>query len=209
MLKSSTVGAYKAQYTPPTPTRRNSTVASRRRCVLGITLQAVLLVVEKIFADSSFYDEPQHKYPTIEEQIKMARRVAQSLTSPGNVKARGQRMFLRRKEKADHWAIDAFGPRPGLRRVAAARAAAAVAEASESESELPYYNPAPWATAPVGRSPWGGGGGSVTVNAWVPTASPAPWQPVRHVDAVPMPTHTGNVPPQVIDVKNINLQIKT
>jgi len=26
-----------AQYTPPTPTRRNSTVASRRRCVLGLT----------------------------------------------------------------------------------------------------------------------------------------------------------------------------
>ena len=30
-----------AQYTPPTPTRLNSTVVSRRRCVLGGTIEAV------------------------------------------------------------------------------------------------------------------------------------------------------------------------
>lgn len=37
---------------------------------------------KKIFADSSFYDDPKHRYPTIEEQIKMARKVAMSLTAP-------------------------------------------------------------------------------------------------------------------------------
>lgn len=163
---------------------------------------------KKIFADSSFYDEPEHKYPTIEEQIKMARRVAQSLMAPGNVKARGQRMFLRRREKADHWAADALGPRPpGLRRAAAARAAAvAAAEQSESDAELPYYNPAPWSSAAVGRSPWsqaGGGGGGAPSWTPKPAADTSPtsggkWQPVRHVEpARPMPQHGGNVAPQV------------
>lgn len=55
---------------------------------------------KKIFADSSFYDEPEHKYPTMEEQIKMARQVALSLSTADNVAARGQQMFRKRKEKA-------------------------------------------------------------------------------------------------------------
>jgi len=158
-------------------------------------------IVEKVFADSSFYDEPQHKYPTIEEQIKMARKVAQSLTSPGNVKARGQRMFLRRKEKADHWASDSFGPRQAVRRPVAARAAAVV-EHYETESEVPYYNPAPWSPT-GGRSPWAqaGRGAATTNSSWMPKAtdtSPSSvgrWQPVSHVES--MPKHSGNVAPQV------------
>jgi len=141
----------------------------------------------------------------------MARRVAQSLMAPGNVKARGQRMFLRRREKADHWTADALGPRPppGLRRAAAARAAAAVAaEQSESDAELPYYNPAPWssaAAAAAGRSPWsqaGAGAPSWTPKPGAADTSPTPggrWLPVRHVEpARPMPPpHSGNVAPQV------------
>jgi len=167
-----------------------------------------VLIVEKIFADSSFYDEPEHKYPTIEEQIKMARKVAQSLMAPGNVKARGQRMFLRRREKADHWTADALGPRgpPGLRRAAAARAAAAaVAEQHESDAELPYYNPAPWASAAAATawSPWSQAGGGSGGPSWTPKPPPPAdtsptsagmWRPVHHVEpARPMPTHSGNV----------------
>lgn len=166
-------------------------------------------IVGKIFADSSFYDEPEHKYPTIEEQIKMARKVAQSLTAPGNVKARGQRMFLRRREKADQWIADAFGPRQSIRRAAAARAAAAAEFMSELESELPYYNPAPWMASSSRPLPWAqAGGGPTPVNpSWSPKAadtSPSTsgnkWQPfaVRHVEpAAPMTKHSGNVPPQV------------
>jgi len=187
-------------------------------------LYNLLFIAEKIFADSSFYDEPEHKYPTIEEQIKMARKVAQSLTSPGNVKARGQRMFLHRKEKADHWTSDALGPRKTLRRMAASRAA--VAEPYESESELPYYNPAPW-SATASRSPWakaggGGGGGAVSTNpsfAWKPKpvdtspssgnkwqpvrhGEPTPSMPIRHVEPIPlMPKHSGNVPPPQVAFK--------
>lgn len=105
---------------------------------------------KKIFADSSFYDDPQHIYPTIEEQIKMARKVAQSLTSAGNVKARGQRMFMRRKEKADRWTIDTFMP-PSKR--GAAIPVGSFREGStgsDLDGELLYYNPTPWVAPPRG-----------------------------------------------------------
>lgn len=128
----------------------------------------------------------------------MARKVAQSLTSPGNVKARGQRMFLRRREKADHWTADSLAPRHTVRRVTAARAAF---EQPEFDAELPYYNPAPWSTS-AGRSPWI----PATNPSWVPKTadiSPPPplgvkLLPLRHVEpSRSTPRHGGNVPPQV------------
>ena len=61
------------------------------------------MFVEKLFGDSAFYDDPDHKYPTIEEQVKMARKVAMSLTAPANVQARGHRMFVKRQKKAVKW----------------------------------------------------------------------------------------------------------
>lgn len=61
---------------------------------------------KRLYADSSFYEDPEHKYPTIEEQIKMARKVAILLTSPVNKNAKGQRMFLKRKEQSSKWIID-------------------------------------------------------------------------------------------------------
>jgi len=48
----------KAQYTPPTPTRRNCRVESRRRCVLGITLPQVDGVERYTF-------EPSQAVPTL------------------------------------------------------------------------------------------------------------------------------------------------
>jgi len=73
-----------------------------------------------------FYDDPEHKYPTIQEQIKMARMVAQSLTAPVNVTARGQRMFMKRKEKSSIWSID----NPSYHR--------------DNTGDDLYYNPTPW-----------------------------------------------------------------
>eukprot|EP00918_Siedleckia_nematoides_P080813 GHVU01177284.1.p1 GENE.GHVU01177284.1~~GHVU01177284.1.p1 ORF type:complete len:849 (+),score=117.59 GHVU01177284.1:190-2736(+) len=58
---------------------------------------------KKMFADSAFYDDAEHRYPTIEEQVKMARKVAFSLESPANQAARGHNMFMKRKMKADRW----------------------------------------------------------------------------------------------------------
>ncbi|ELT99795.1 hypothetical protein CAPTEDRAFT_228680 [Capitella teleta] len=86
------------------------------------------LLAKKLFGDSAFYDDPDHKYPTIEEQIKMARRVALSLTAPQNLKARGHTMFVKRAERADKWSTDhPGGPLE-----------------TEDQIENPEYNPNPW-----------------------------------------------------------------
>jgi len=61
-----------------------------------------------MFADSSFYEDPDQKYPTIEQQVKMAREVAHLLTSPSGPSGRGQQMFLKRQQMSSHWK-----PEPG------------------------------------------------------------------------------------------------
>jgi len=61
-----------------------------------------------MFADSSFYADPAHKYPTIEQQVKMARQVARLLTSSTPTSGRGQQMFLKRQQMSSYWA-----PEPG------------------------------------------------------------------------------------------------
>jgi hypothetical protein len=55
--------------------------------------------VAEVFADSSFFNDSKHSYPTVEEQIKMARKVAHSLTAAINQDTRGHQMFMKRKEK--------------------------------------------------------------------------------------------------------------
>lgn len=81
---------------------------------------------KNIYADSSFFEDPEHTYPTIQEQIKIAMKVAKSLTDPANVRARGQKMFIRRKERSKFWNID----NPAYHKEA-------------SKHDL-YYNPTPW-----------------------------------------------------------------
>lgn len=88
---------------------------------------------KKIFVDSSFYDDPAHRYPTVEEQIRMARSVAQSLTAPTNESARGQRMFMKRKEKSDNWVVDA---------------SRLIDQLVSDPDPDPYYTPTPWNAAP-------------------------------------------------------------
>ena len=104
---------------------------------------------EKVYADSAFFDDPEHKYPTIEEQIKMARKVALSLESPANKKARGHKMFIKRKQKAYRWVAGADGMEGSFQEVT-----------SGDEADEKYYHPDPWKstghtwqppTAPSGR----------------------------------------------------------
>lgn len=52
------------------------------------------------FSDTSFFGPAGDKYPTIEEQVQLARRVAQSVLAPVNVHSKGHRMFLKAKERA-------------------------------------------------------------------------------------------------------------
>lgn len=76
---------------------------------------------KKMFADSSFYEDPEQKYPTIEEQIKMARTVAHLLTSSKTVTGRGQQMFLKRQLQSDDWTAESAPAVPQTRRPLARR----------------------------------------------------------------------------------------
>lgn len=93
------------------------------------SLSPTHLTKRKKYADSSFFDDSSHNYPTVEEQIKMARGVAQSLTAPANQATRGHRMFMKRKEKSVNWTVDDTNTprRPSI----------------DAQSEDLYYNPEP------------------------------------------------------------------
>uniref|UniRef100_A0A2C9LRS9 PDZ domain-containing protein n=1 Tax=Biomphalaria glabrata TaxID=6526 RepID=A0A2C9LRS9_BIOGL len=58
---------------------------------------------KKLYADSAFYDAPGKNYPTITEQMKLCKKIAQSLTSAANRRARGAKMFMKRKRKSTKW----------------------------------------------------------------------------------------------------------
>ena len=65
-----------------------------------------ILFPEKLFSDSAFYDDPVAHYPTIEEQMDLCKKIAKSLTSAANRKARGARMFAKRKRRSGKWVHD-------------------------------------------------------------------------------------------------------
>ncbi|XP_059168251.1 uncharacterized protein LOC131950211 [Physella acuta] len=58
---------------------------------------------KKLYSDSAFYDAPGKNYPTITEQMKLCKKIAQSLTSAANRRARGAKMFMKRKRKSSKW----------------------------------------------------------------------------------------------------------
>ncbi|XP_033752321.1 uncharacterized protein LOC117336038 isoform X2 [Pecten maximus] len=61
---------------------------------------------KKLYNDSAFYDAPDTDYPTIEDQITLCKKIARSLTSAANKKARGAKMFAKRKRRASKWIHD-------------------------------------------------------------------------------------------------------
>ncbi|TGZ55288.1 hypothetical protein CRM22_010454 [Opisthorchis felineus] len=66
---------------------------------------------KKNYADSSFYSDPNKYYPTVEEQIEMARRVADSLQDPENY-AKGVNMFEKQRIRADKHVREGPDPEP-------------------------------------------------------------------------------------------------
>ncbi|ESN93300.1 hypothetical protein HELRODRAFT_181046 [Helobdella robusta] len=58
---------------------------------------------KKTFSDSTFYHDPVNKYPTLEEQVQMARKVALSVVAPINFNSKGHKMFLKAKERASKY----------------------------------------------------------------------------------------------------------
>ena len=68
----------------------------------------------------------------------MARVVALSLMSPANVTARGHKMFIKRRQKAQKWTTDDFG------HLQDTNPEFFTFEETDSEQEEKYYNPNPW-----------------------------------------------------------------
>ncbi|XP_067672528.1 uncharacterized protein [Haliotis asinina] len=60
----------------------------------------------KIFGDSAFYADPEKNFPTIQEQMKLCKIIAHSLTSAANKKARGAKMFAKRQKRSSKWIHD-------------------------------------------------------------------------------------------------------
>ncbi|CAH8506747.1 unnamed protein product [Heterobilharzia americana] len=67
---------------------------------------------KKNYADSSFYSDPTKYYPTIEEQIQMARRVANSLHDPYNLESKGACMFEKQRQRAEKHVKEGPEPKP-------------------------------------------------------------------------------------------------
>ncbi|GFT49579.1 uncharacterized protein NPIL_690152 [Nephila pilipes] len=65
---------------------------------------------KKMFSSSSFYEEPGSVYPTLEEQVEMARKIADSLADDTNKKSKGSNMFYKRLKKSSKWVHE--GPEP-------------------------------------------------------------------------------------------------
>jgi hypothetical protein len=99
-----------------------------------------IIANRKQFADSSFYNDPDHKYPTIDEQIQLARRVALSVFLPDNYNCRGHKMFLKCKARSDRWTT-------GVTEEELA-AASLLAELDEK-----YYKMEPWNSKPFEPKP--------------------------------------------------------
>ncbi|CAL1285366.1 unnamed protein product [Larinioides sclopetarius] len=65
---------------------------------------------KKMFSSSSFYEEAGAVYPTLEEQVEMARKIADSLADDSNKKSKGSNMFYKRLKKSSKWIHE--GPEP-------------------------------------------------------------------------------------------------
>ena len=58
-----------------------------------------------MYASSSFYEEPNAVYPTIQEQVELCRQIAASLSDDCNVKSKGANMFFKRVKRAEKWVV--------------------------------------------------------------------------------------------------------
>uniref|UniRef100_T1IUM2 Uncharacterized protein n=1 Tax=Strigamia maritima TaxID=126957 RepID=T1IUM2_STRMM len=65
---------------------------------------------KKMFSSSSFYEEPRHIYPTVEEQVKLCKSIADSLSADTNQTSKGATMYIKRMKRAHKWVTE--GPDP-------------------------------------------------------------------------------------------------
>ncbi|XP_028967750.1 synaptopodin-2 [Galendromus occidentalis] len=72
-------------------------------------IMAPILSKKKVFTSSSFYVDENCTYPTVEEQVGMARKIAESLSSDTNKQSKGANMFFRRVKRSHKWVHQAPG----------------------------------------------------------------------------------------------------
>ncbi|XP_013786783.1 uncharacterized protein LOC106470759 [Limulus polyphemus] len=58
---------------------------------------------KKIYSSSSFYEDSSGSYPTVEEQVGLCRKIADSLSTDTNQKSRSAKLFNRRVENSNKW----------------------------------------------------------------------------------------------------------
>ncbi|UYV62850.1 hypothetical protein LAZ67_2002150 [Cordylochernes scorpioides] len=56
-----------------------------------------------MFSSSSFYEEPNAIFPTVEEQVELCRKIADSLSSASNQRSKGANMFFKRVKRSQRW----------------------------------------------------------------------------------------------------------
>ncbi|XP_066256472.1 uncharacterized protein [Euwallacea similis] len=61
----------------------------------------------KMFASSAFYEKGFH--PTVEDQVKLAKRISSSLTDISNQKSKGLQMYVNRKKRSVKWVHEGEG----------------------------------------------------------------------------------------------------
>lgn len=61
--------------------------------------------IEKRYADSSFFNTPFNTYPTIEEQKKMARKIA-SILEGGDPTQKGASKFEKQRQRAEKYTLE-------------------------------------------------------------------------------------------------------
>lgn len=96
---------------------------------------------KKTYADSSFYSDPSKFYPTIEEQMEMARKVAESLQAPENTFSRGVNIFEKQRLRADKHVRE--GPDPQQDPIADETKTVKSATEEELEHMVPPSPPPP------------------------------------------------------------------
>ena len=72
-----------------------------------------MVLSEKRYADSTFFSTPFNTYPTIEEQKKMARKIASILES-GDPTSKGASKFERQRQRAEKYSLESEPTTPTL-----------------------------------------------------------------------------------------------
>lgn len=72
-----------------------------------------MVISEKRYADSAFFSTPFNTYPTIEEQKKMARKIA-SILEGGDPTQKGATKFERQRQRAEKYTLESEPTTPTL-----------------------------------------------------------------------------------------------